>query len=122
MRIDIQTRGFTLTAGLRDHCERRLRFALGSTNSRLTGIAIRLTDVNGPRGGVDKRVVIKASVPGGPPLVIGQDEQDVYVAIDRAADRMSRTLSRKLQRGRRGWRKASTKLALRELAVSDPAD
>ena len=101
MHIDIQTRGFTLTEGLRSHCERRMRFALGPSSSRLSAISVRLTDVNGPRGGVDKRVIIKATLPGAPPVVVGHDEPDIYVAIGRAADRISRTLSRKLQRN---WR------------------
>lgn len=101
MQIDIQTRGFTLTEGLRNHCERRMRFALGPGSSRLSAISMRLTDVNGPRGGVDKRVIIKATLPGAAPVVVGHDEPDIYIAIDRAAERISRTLSRKL---RRTWR------------------
>ena len=84
MHIDIQTRGFTLTEGLRSHCERRMRFALGPSSSRLSAISVRLTDVNGPRGGVDKRVIIKATLPGAPPVVVGHDEPDIYVAIGRA--------------------------------------
>lgn len=120
MQIDIQTRGFTLTEGLRIHCERRMRFALGSSSSRLRAISVRLTDVNGPRGGVDKRVLIKATLPGAPPVVVGHDEPDIYVAIDRAADRISRTLSRKLRRtwhNRRSARNRQTHGEFDDLSV-----
>lgn len=106
MQIDIQTRGFTLTEGLRNYCERRMRFALGPGSSRLSAVSVRLADVNGPRGGVDKRVMIKATLPGVPPMVVGHDEPDIYVAIDRAAGRISRALSHKLRRTWRGRRGA----------------
>lgn len=104
MQLDIQARGFSLTEGLRNHCERRLRFALGPASSRLRSVAIRLTDVNGPRGGVDKCCTIRALVPGAPPVVIAQYETDIYVAIDRAADRAARSLARRTQRIWRGRR------------------
>lgn len=98
MQLDIQARGFTLTDGLRNHCERRLRFALGPASGKLRNVAVRLSDVNGPRGGVDKRCTIRAIVPGAPPVVIAQYETDIYIAIDRAADRIARSLSRRMQR------------------------
>lgn len=100
MQIDIQARGFVLTEALRQHCERRLRFAIGASGSRLNGIAVRLSDVNGPKGGVDKRCTIRATLPGTAPVFIAQDETDVYVAIDRAADRAARVLSRQFKRSR----------------------
>lgn len=98
MQLDIQARGFTLTEGLRNYCEQRLRSALGPASGRLRNVAVRLSDVNGPRGGVDKRCTIRAIVPGAPPVVIAQYETDVYVAIDRAADRIARSLSRRMER------------------------
>lgn len=98
MQIDIQARGFVLTEALRQHCERRLRFAVGAGGSRLRRITVRLTDVNGPRGGVDKRCTIRATLPGCPPIFIGQVEADVYTAVDRAAERAARALSRQIKR------------------------
>lgn len=107
MHLDIQTRGFTLTDALRLHCERRLRFALGAAGGRLRSVGVRLSDVNGPRGGVDKRCILRATATGIPPLVIEQDETDIYVAVDRAAYRLARSLTRKLQKSWRDRRDAS---------------
>jgi ribosome-associated translation inhibitor RaiA len=98
MQIGIQTRGFTLTEGLRDHCERRLRFALGSASDKVHGIFVRLTDENGPRGGVDKRCTIRAILRNAPPAVIVHDEADLYIAINRASDRVARAISRRTER------------------------
>lgn len=104
MQIDIQARGFKLTAGLRARAERRLRFALGSTSSRVRSIVMRLADENGPRGGQDKRCTIRADLPGIPPIIIEQQECNLYVAIDRAADRAGRAVSRRLEKAFAGQR------------------
>ncbi|TSA11136.1 MAG: HPF/RaiA family ribosome-associated protein [Betaproteobacteria bacterium] len=98
MQIDIQARGFKLTEGLRTQAERRVRFALGSTSGRVRSVVMRLADENGPRGGLDKRCTIRASLPGGPPVIIEHQEADLYVAIDRAADRAARAVSRRLEK------------------------
>lgn len=99
MHFDIQARGFPLTGALRAHVERRLRFALGSASARLHRLAVRLTDDNGPRGGLDKRCTLHASLPGERPVVVEQRDADLYAAIDRAADRFGRSVARRLARG-----------------------
>jgi putative sigma-54 modulation protein len=53
MRIVIQARSFGLTAGLLQHVERRICFALDW--AKVHKISVRLSDLNGPRGGTDKR-------------------------------------------------------------------
>ena len=107
MQIDIQARGFKLTEGLRTQAERRVRFALGSTSVRVRSVVMRLADENGPRGGLDKRCSILANLPGAPAVIIEQQEADLYVAIDRAADRAGRAVSRRLERTS-GWRRDAT--------------
>jgi putative sigma-54 modulation protein len=98
MRIDLQARGFDLTQGLREHAERRLQFALGWADRNVRSVSVRLSDVNGPRGGNDKRCQIKIPLAGGPAVVIEDARKDLYVAIDRAAERTERTLARRLGR------------------------
>jgi putative sigma-54 modulation protein len=107
MRISIQTKGFKLTEVLRDHAERRVRFALGASSGRVRSLVMHLSDENGPRGGVDKRCTIRANLPGAPLVIIEQLEADLYVAIDRAADRAARAVSRRLERASAGRRYAS---------------
>lgn len=98
MRIDIQARGFDLTEGLREHTVRRLQFALGWASHDVRAVAVRLFDINGPRGGEDKRCRIQVVFPGTPNVVIEDTEADLYVAIDRAADRAERAVTRRLER------------------------
>ncbi len=98
MQIDIQTRHFSLTEALRNHAERRLRFALTCFDEHIQRVVMRLSDINGPRGGADMHCHLQIVLAGLPDVVIEDTEVDLYVAIDRAVDRARRTLVRKLGR------------------------
>ena len=100
MRITIQARGFELTDGLRQHTERRLQFAIDWASDEIKTVKVRFSDINGPRGGNDKRCSIQIPIAGQRDVVIEDTEADLYIAIDRAADRIERTLARKLERSR----------------------
>ncbi|RYY73078.1 MAG: HPF/RaiA family ribosome-associated protein [Gammaproteobacteria bacterium] len=100
MRIDIHTGSFSLTDGLRKHVEHRVRSTLSWAQQGLQNVSLRLEDINGPKGGVDKSCRIQIPVAGGTPVVIHEVQPDLYVAIDRALERAGRALSRKLARKR----------------------
>jgi ribosomal subunit interface protein len=98
MQIEIQARNFSLTEALRGHIQRRLGFALSTRYEHIKRILVRLSDINGPRGGNDKCCLIQVVLPGQADVVIEDTESNLYVAIDRAADRVSRTVTRRLGR------------------------
>ena len=98
MQIVIQARGFDLTPGLREHIERRLRFALDRTSYHVRRVSVGLSDLNGPRGGEDKCCRVQVAMAGAADVVVQDIESDLYVAIDRAVDRMGRALDRHLAR------------------------
>lgn len=100
MRVDIKTSGFEQTAGLREHVLRRLRFALDWARDQVDRVTVQLIDVNGPRGGADKRCQVRIPLPRHREIVIADTEADLYAAIDRAVDRASLTLERRLRRQR----------------------
>jgi len=98
MQIDIQARDFSLTDALRSHAERRLRFALTCCDDHIQRVVMRLSDINCPRGGADKRCHVQIVLAGLPDVVIEDTEADQYVAIDRATDRAGRTVVRRINR------------------------
>ena len=107
MQINIHPRSFPLTTALRSHVERRLGFALSARDDYILRIAVRLSDINGPRGGADKCCHIQVVLPHLPDVVIEDTETDLYTAINRAADRAGRTVWRRLARQHdrgRSWR------------------
>ncbi|MEW5890321.1 MAG: HPF/RaiA family ribosome-associated protein [Pseudomonadota bacterium] len=98
MQFDIRTQGFDLTDALRQHAERRLTCALSRFHGRLGRVSMWLTDYNGPRGGVDKRCLLLVRIAGAPEVLITELSKDLYIAIDRAADRAGRTVARRMGR------------------------
>jgi ribosomal subunit interface protein len=100
MKMDIQSQGFTLTDGLRDYVMKNLSYGLSHGDEAITRVIVRLSDINGPRGGADKRCLIELRLKAAPAVVIEDTKVDLYIAIDRAADRAGRTLERRLARQR----------------------
>ena len=98
MQIDIRAHDFPLSDALRSHAERRLRFALSCCDEHIQRVVMRLSDINGPRGGADKRCRLQVVLAGLPDVVVEDVEANLYVAIDRATDRAGRTLVRKINR------------------------
>lgn len=98
MQFDIRAHGFELTEGLREHAVRRLGFALDWARYDVNKVSVRLSDINGPRGGNDKRCQVRVSLPRVRAVVIEDTDADLYVAIDRAIDRAERSVARRLER------------------------
>jgi len=119
MQIDIQARDFSLTQALRNHVERRLSFALSTRYDRIKRVLVRLSDINGPRGGNDKCCHLHVVLPGQADVVIADTQSNLYAAIDRAADRASRAVSRKLARLHRSKRGRSLTGAMPQLLLNE---
>lgn len=100
MRIEIHSRQFTLTEGLRSHIERRLQFAMSWSRQKIQKVSFHLGDINGPKGGADKTCRIRIPLAGGKQVVVEEVQVDLYVAIDRAIERASRVLTRYLAKSR----------------------
>jgi len=100
MHIDIQAQSFSLTEALHAYVERRLSFIISAGDSAIQSIAVRLCDINGPRGGADKCCRIHIVLAQTLDIVIEDTELNLYAAIDRASGRAGRTLCRRLARQR----------------------
>jgi len=98
MQVDIQARGFALTADLRQHAQRRLLLALSWSGDDVGAVSMHLSPSQGPRGGKDKRCCILVHFPGAADEVIEDTELDIYDAVDRAIDRTARRLAHRLKR------------------------
>lgn len=100
MRVAIQSNGFVMTIALRMYTEQRLAAALGWARHHMRKLAVSLSDINGPRGGVDKRCKIQVQLSGGREVIIEEREADLYAAIDRAVDRADRAVVKQVERTR----------------------
>lgn len=101
MKIHIRGRNVELSEVLRTRVERRLGFALGRFGERIGRVLLRFSDTDGHRGDVDKRCQIEVDLR--PKSVrVEHTDADLLVALDRAADRASRSVARALDR-ERAW-------------------
>ena len=114
MRMAIQSNGFHMTIALRMYVEQRLATALGWARHHMRKLAVSLSDINGPRGGIDKRCKIQVQLSGGREIIIEECEADLYSAIDRAADRADRAVVKQVERAR--------KFSHDRMSASAPAD
>jgi hypothetical protein len=99
MQVLFETRD-PQAAELRDLTVQRLQFSLRRLRSLVPRARVRLSDVNGPRGGVDKRCQIELSTDVAGKLVITAMARDWRHAIDSALARAARLLLRNWRRSR----------------------
>jgi hypothetical protein len=86
---------------------RRVRFALRRLSWLVPRARVQLCDVNGPRGGVDKRCRIALDTAGAPPVLVTALARDWHCAIDEAVSRAARALLRTWRRARRHGHRAT---------------
>ena len=111
MKIDIQARSFILTKALKRYAEQKVKSSLSACGSNLKKVVIRLSDINGPRGGEDKLCHIQVMLAGMPDVIIKNTQQDMYAAIDVATHRAGNAAVRRLNRHRRRERNYSQSLS-----------
>ncbi len=84
---------------LRDLTERRVRFALRRLGWLVPRAEVQMTDVNGPRGGVDKRCQVALRTDGAGSVIVASVASDWRTALDNALARAARFLLRLWRRG-----------------------
>lgn len=103
MQVEIRRRNVAAAEALREHIERRIHFALARFSSRVARVTVRLSDVNGPRGGLDKQCRVTVALRGARRIQVENLDAGLYAAIDRAADGAGRSVGRELARDRSGF-------------------
>ena len=86
-------------AELRDLTERRVRFVLRRLGWLVPRAEVQMTDVNGPRGGLDKRCQVELRTDGAGSVVVASVASDWRTALDNALARAARFLMRLWRRG-----------------------
>lgn len=97
---------------LRDLTERRVRFVLRRLGWLVPRAEVQMSDVNGPRGGIDKRCQVELRTDGAGSVVVASVASDWRTALDDALARAARFLLRL-------WRRSSDsrRMRLRLLTV-----
>ena len=82
------------------HVRRKLGMKLGKFATSIERISVRVTDINGPRGGVDQLCNVKVVLSGLPSVVIQRRHVALHAAIDDALCATERAVRRSVGRRR----------------------
>jgi len=108
MKTDIQSRGFTLTPALGASVAAHAAHYRSHFPKLNVSLAIRLFDVNGSRGGLDKCCLVQANLGRqGIQLVTNSIDSDLYLAIANAFAKLSRSTAAysRRERSRSRWQR-----------------
>lgn len=100
MKIELRFRGIESTPTVREHAVRSIHYHLSRFGPEVTGVVVRLDDVNGPKGGADKRCQITVGGPRFGSLTLDDSGGDPQSALELAMERVARSVGRALERSR----------------------
>lgn len=106
MQLEIRTPKMTLDHDLRHRVEDQLRRTLARLGEHVRRVDVELSDVNGPRGGIDKRAVISLRLRDGREVRVSELGESLMAAATLAGRRVRQSLARNLVRTRGVVRRA----------------
>lgn len=92
MQIQVTSKDSAVTADVADFTHRLAKRRLARLGDRIRRVSITLSDVNGPKGGRDKRCQVTLSIAGQPNVISDAVTTDVNAAVDRSLMRARRRL------------------------------
>lgn len=100
MKINLKIMGEHLSSGDNIHAyvHEKLRSALKHTSQYIDQVIVRLTDLNGPKGGMDKMCSIQLSIPGQSPVLVKSHDSNLYTAVSEAISRAAQKSQRRIRR------------------------
>lgn len=99
MNIDVQARGFALTEAI--HSAIRRETAQLAAVDSAHRLQVRLFDVNGTRGGIDKGCLVTLHLSREKRVIVATDlDSDIYRAIPAAFNKLRRALGAAVRRSR----------------------
>ena len=107
MQIVIRATNISLSDAIRNHVFTRVGAALRRFAGRVSSVQVVIEDVNGPKGGEDIACRIEAGLERSrEPLVISEQSDDLYGAVDLASSRLKQAMSRRVARRKDRKRRA----------------
>lgn len=98
MQLTLQGLDGPRSKTLRRCAEERIKRALDPFRARIARAVVWVDDINGPRGGVDKRCRAQAQLASGTSLLVAAVDQTAERAIDRAVRRLRSIVANTLKR------------------------
>ena len=101
MNIMTRVQDFELTTAIDQFARDQLRTALARFDEAVIAADVYLKDSNGPRGGVDKQVLIRVRMRNRQQIALVTTHEDMYAAIAKGVKRTKRAVRRQVRKARR---------------------
>ena len=98
MKLEIKARRLRMNAKLLGRIETRVGTAFSRTRHAVESMVVTMSDINGPRGGEDKRVNVVVRSPGLPTIIVNATQRSLYTAVDAAVSKAGRKLMQAIAR------------------------
>lgn len=102
MQIHVRLHAVDGSPELAEYVSRRAHARLSRFGRELTRLVVRISDLNGPRGGRDKRCQLLVTGPRLGTVSLRVVDEQVAAALDRALDRLAHQVGKRLERARAG--------------------
>ncbi len=109
MDLRITGNNVSISDALKSYVDRNLRACLANTDGLVHEVEVRVADVNGPRGGVDKLCGIRVVLQRAGVVFVQARGADAYGTVDKAALRLKAALARRVGRHRSRLRRAASR-------------
>lgn len=101
MNIMIRAQGLERSTAIDAVIQDELRAALARFSSDILAVDVSLKDTNGPKGGIDKQVLLQIRLRNGQQVALQTERENLYAAICISAKRARQAVRRTLQKSRR---------------------
>jgi ribosome-associated translation inhibitor RaiA len=98
MQVEIRRQGIAIDEETFAHLQRRLDFALGRLDHRVTRVEVYLADEGGQRAGTSQRCRILVHLKHLPEVLVEDHDANLNMLIDRAVNRAGQVVRRELER------------------------
>ena len=104
MNITTTARDFEMSSAIDSFAREQLEAMLRPFSDAIISIDVFMKDTNGPKGGIDKEVLIRVHLRNRQQLALQSTHENLYAAIKNGAKRIKRAVRRNLRRSRRPGR------------------
>ncbi len=101
MNITTRAQDFEMTRAIDRFARQQLSAGLDRFSDGIVALDVFMKDANGPRGGVDKQVLIRARLRNRTQIALVSTSDDLYSAIRSGVKRTKRAVRRQLRKARR---------------------
>ena len=101
MKISVRTQGFERSAAIDEFTRDHVKVTMNRFAYMIRSVDVFMKDVNGPKGGVDKQVLLRIKMRSGQQLALQTVKSDLYAAISISAKRAKRVVRRNIRKSRR---------------------